>query len=294
MKKLILLSLLAPPLLLAAWGCNKKKGDDQSPRPRNITIRTDGSTTLFQVTKRGADRFMELHPNVTLTVTQSSSGTGIKKLIAGEIEIGRAARDPKPREFARAREKGIVLKPFQIAHDALAIVVHPSRYALVKGLTREQVRRIFFEGTLTKWAELSPTASGSIVVYVRDQKSSGAAETFTEHVTGKGDTPYVRGARPLKITTEMVPSVARDPNGIAFTPFVFVDETVRAVSYGKSSASLVPATIPNIRRGTYLLRRNLFLLTRGTPQGALNEFIQFMLSIEGQRIVRLENLIPIR
>ena len=52
-------------------------------------------------------------------------------------------------------------------------------------------------------------------------------------------------------------------------------------------------SIASIRDLSYPLRRDLFLVTRGTPTGTSNELIQFMLGSQGQKILTGADLIPL-
>ena len=50
----------------------------------------------------------------------------------------------------------------------------------------------------------------------------------------------------------------------------------------------------NIRNGSYKLVRPFLFLTRGEPTGAVKAFIDFVLSDEGQALVKKEGLIPVK
>jgi phosphate transport system substrate-binding protein len=51
-------------------------------------------------------------------------------------------------------------------------------------------------------------------------------------------------------------------------------------------------TIEAIVAGHYQLVRPVFFLTKGAPEGAAKEFIDFVLSTDGQGIIKKNGLIP--
>lgn len=259
------------------------RGRDRSKEVEEL-LRIDGAATLYPLLSQAAERFRLLHPEIQVIMAQSSSGKAVEHLLSGDIDIGGTSRPPSLSEFIVAEKQAIPLKAYPIAYDALAIVVHPDKYALIDALTREQVRGIFFDGSLTEWPQLHPEATGTITPYVRDQEHSGTAAAATKYITGASDTPYVDAAVDMDTTTLVVSAVARDPDGIGFAPFTELDGSVRALGFGEDPDSLVPLNVQTIRDLRYPLRRNLFLMTNGTPVGRVNEFIRFMLGSDSRDI----------
>jgi phosphate transport system substrate-binding protein len=50
----------------------------------------------------------------------------------------------------------------------------------------------------------------------------------------------------------------------------------------------------NVIEGIYLLARPVFFLTKGEPSGLVKEFIDFVMSKEGQDLIKEKGLIPAR
>jgi phosphate transport system substrate-binding protein len=46
--------------------------------------------------------------------------------------------------------------------------------------------------------------------------------------------------------------------------------------------------------GSYKLVRPVFFLTKGAPEGAAKEFIDYVLSAEGQDTIKKNGLIPVK
>jgi len=67
---------------------------------------------------------------------------------------------------------------------------------------------------------------------------------------------------------------------------------VKALHLQVDGTSVEP-TLETIRDGRYPLSRPLFLLTKGQPGGLAKEYIDFILSDEGQEIVARAEYIPL-
>jgi phosphate transport system substrate-binding protein len=81
--------------------------------------------------------------------------------------------------------------------------------------------------------------------------------------------------------------VATDPYAIGYISLGIVDDKVKAVSINK-----VAATITAIKDRKYRIVRPFIYVTFGEPNHTARVFIDFVLSREGQNILRKEGLIP--
>ena len=141
-----LTSALASPNILQAGAKTVTK---TFVKTAGLAMKLDiaGSTTVAPIVEEAARRFSRLYPGFKISVAAIGSGPGVKAVGGGEVDIGMASRDLKREEFERWPD----LKPFRIAVDSIAVVVHPSNP--VDGLTLEQVARIF-AGEITSWREV--------------------------------------------------------------------------------------------------------------------------------------------
>lgn len=81
-------------------------------------------------------------------------------------------------------------------------------------------------------------------------------------------------------TDVMLTSVSGDPYAIGYVSMGSLNETVKAVAVDG-----VEATTENIVNGTYAVSRPFNIATNGEPTGLVKDFIDFILSAEGQAIV---------
>lgn len=83
--------------------------------------------------------------------------------------------------------------------------------------------------------------------------------------------------------------VAHDPAAIGFISLGLVNDQVRALALDGAAA-----TDANIRAKSYRLVRPFLFLSRGVPAGLAKQFVDFVLSDEGQTLVAKEGLLSIR
>ena len=102
-------------------------------RSHSITIA--GSTSVQPFAEKLAEIFMEVHPDMIVNVQGGGSTAGINSCRSGAAEIGTCSRE------LRDDEKD--LRRIVIAHDGIAIIVHPGNP--ITDLTIEQLGG-FFQG----------------------------------------------------------------------------------------------------------------------------------------------------
>ena len=217
------------------------------------------------------------------------SGTGIAALIDGTCHIANASRAMKPAEWERAVARGIYPYHWYIATDGLAIVVHPANP--ITQLTFDQIRDIYL-GKVKNWKELGGLDL-PIVVVSRDT-ASGTFEVFKEEVL-RGEEVRTPGALFQPSNAAVVASVAPSPGAIGYIGVGYLNPRVKAVAVARDPAGpFVEPTFQAVVAGTYPITRPLFMITNGFPSGIVREFILFVLSDEGQRLVQEAGYVPIR
>lgn len=88
-------------------------------------------------------------------------------------------------------------------------------------------------------------------------------------------------------STEVVLSnVADDPNAIGYVSLGALNERVKALQING-----VDATVENIKNGSYEISRPFNIATNGTPSEVTQDFINFILSADGQTVVESKGYI---
>jgi len=251
-----------------------------------ITVK--GSDTMVILAQRWAEKYMSANPGVVIQVTGGGSGTGIAALINGTTDICASSRPMKPSEReklkARYNTLGVEIKT---ARDGLSIYFHESNP--VKELTLQQVKDIY-TGKITNWKELGGNDS-RIIVYGREN-SSGTYVYFKDNILGGAD--FVSSMQSLPGTAAVVNAVSKDRNAIGFGGAAYaVGVKDAAIKVDAKSKAFLP-TPENIKSGDYPIARFLYMYTRTRPSGDIKNFIDWILSQEGQSIVNEVGYFPVR
>jgi phosphate transport system substrate-binding protein len=251
-----------------------------------ITVK--GSDTMVILAQRWAETYMKKNPNVTIQVTGGGSGTGISALINGTTDVCNASRPMKPAEKQKLKQRfstlGVEIKA---AKDGIALYVHESNP--VQELTLKQVKEIY-TGKITNWKQVGG-ADARIILYSREN-NSGTYVYFKDVVLEAQD--YAPNCQNMPGTAAVVNAVAKDPNGIGYG----------GAAYGKGIRDLKikadensPAYIPNaetVGNGTYPITRFLYMYVKSRPTGAMKEYVDWILSDDGQSIVSRVGYFPLR
>jgi phosphate transport system substrate-binding protein len=272
-------------IFLTAAGC--VSNSPASSREIQGTLNINGSAVMSPVMAKEAVAFNAAHPKADIISGQSSSGAGIRDLSLGSIDIATTSQLPKQTEYSLAQSNGKTLYLTVIAYDALNVVVNPANP--VNDLSKDQLKEIFFTGTINDWSQVSNgKKSGKIHVYGADPALFGTASFFNQVISENGSTPYVKGYNKIGSALDLQNQVINDPDGITYTSNNLITSQVKVLSINgflPSQATVLDTTYP--------ISRQLFVVTDGAPSGLAKEFINFLMSSKGQQIISDEGLFPI-
>lgn len=241
--------------------------------------RIKGSDTVLPLSQQEAASYLKSNPKQSVTVTGGGSGVGISALIAGTTDIAQSSRKIKFDERERITGAGKQVKEVVIAHDALAVITHPSNP--VSALTREQLEGIF-TGKITNWKELGGKDL-KIVPYARET-SSGTYEFFRERVLNNKN--YLSGILSMPATGAIIQSVSQTPGAIGYVGLAYLTTSVKSlrISYDGGKTFVEPS-VANAKNGSYPIVRPLYYYYLGHTETKVKPFIDYVLSPIGQKIV---------
>ena len=252
----------------------------------SITVK--GSDTMVLLGQKWAEVYMQKSPGVQIQVTGGGSGTGIAALINGTTDIAEASRAMKPTEISSAQSKqGGKVKEIPVALDALSIYVNTANP--LTELSLPQARKIY-TGQVTNWKEVGGN-DAPITLYSREN-NSGTYVFFKEHVLQNDD--YDPSAQTLPGTASVVNAVAHDPNGIGYGGIAYA-EGIKPLKIKKDdNAPAVEGTLENAQSGKYGLARELYFYMFPNKNKAADEFVAWVLSPDGQKIVTDVGYYPLK
>jgi phosphate transport system substrate-binding protein len=288
-----LAAVLAVGLLQA--GCGKSSSGGSSTSVAAVSIQNKGSDTMVNLAQGWAEEYRKVAPNVDVEVSGGGSGQGIAALIKGAIDIANCSRNMKPEEVDQAtKNTGKIPKEFVVGYDGLAIYVHKDNP--LDEITFEQLSEIFAEGgKITKWSDLGvkiPNASSDEIVRVSRQSSSGTYEFFREHVLNKKD--FKLGSRDMNGSKEVVELVSSTLTAIGYSGMGYASPGVKMLKVAqKAGQPFYAPTVQNTLEKTYPISRSLLVYTLGEPQGPVKQYIDWMLSDAGQKVVEATGYVPV-
>jgi phosphate transport system substrate-binding protein len=293
-NRVITLAGVTAALGLLACGCGKS-GNDSGGVGATTTIQNKGSDTMVNLAQSWAEEYKKVAPTVDVEVSGGGSGVGIAALIKGTVDLANSSRDMKPEEIEQAKKNtGKAPKQITVGYDALAIYVHKDNP--LNEITMEQIAQIYAEGgTITKWSDLGvriPNAATEEIVRVSRQSSSGTYEFLREHVLNKKD--FKLGSRDMNGSKEVVELVASTPTAIGYSGMGYNTPAVKMLKVKKTAAD--PAYEPSVANTlakTYPIARSLEVYTLGEPEGALKDYVNWILSDPGQKVVESTGYVPL-
>jgi phosphate transport system substrate-binding protein len=251
------------------------------------TIKISGSTTVLPIVQKAADQYMATHPDADIQVSGGGSGGGIQAIGAKNVDIGMTSREVTKDEMA----KNPAFVVTTIAQDGIAIVVNPAN--TIQYITLDQIKNIYL-GKTTKWSEISganvPNTNNQIVVIGRDS-ASGTRTYFDETILLKA-TPTNKMLE-KNSNGAVLQTVAQTPGSIGYVSIGFVSKDVKAIPVWYNAQKIVAPTLDNVKTKTYPVSRDLYIITNGQPTGLAGDFIKYILSADGQKIVADEGYVTL-
>lgn len=236
------------------------------------SITLAGSTAFQPFAEKLAEQFMVKNPNVNVTVQGGGSAVGIQSASSGAAQIGMADLVTLPEEA-----KG--LTSTVVAKDGIAIVINPKNK--VNNLTTDQARDIF-NGKIVNWKEVG--GDDVPITVVSREAGSGTRTSFEQILTNinlKKDALIQDSNGTIRET------VANDANSVGYLSHGLINEKIKAIKIDD-----VECTSEMIIAGQYKLVRPIFLLVKGEMVGEVKNFIDYILSVEGQKTIKDNGLLP--
>ena len=279
-----------------------------SQKKKDRTIRLSGAFALYPLAIKWTEEYKKEHPEIRFNITGGGAGKGLADALSGVVDLGMFSREITQEE----KDKGTWWIGLTI--DAVIPSVsqqNPYLSQLKKrGLTREEFKGIYIDGSIKNWGELLKIPEGNdMVIYTRSD-ACGAAETFAQYLGGKQEELLGIG---IFGDPGLAEAVLKDPLGIGFNNTIYVYD----VNTGKKrpGSEVIPIDINGngvidreenfydtfeevltaIASGIYPSppARELYFVANGKPQKqAVLDFLRWTLT-EGQKYVAEAGYVPI-
>jgi phosphate transport system substrate-binding protein len=259
-------------------------------------IQNKGSDTLVNVAQAWAEEYRKVNPDVAVSVTGGGSGTGIAALINGTVDLANASRKMKEKEVTLAKKRGQNPVEHVVGYDALAVFIHTDNP--LDSIAIPKLADIYGEGGKTNnWKQLDievPGCKGQEMVLVSRQNNSGTYAYFRKAVLGK-KRDYILGTRDMHGSKDVVDLVEKTPCAIGYSGLAYATDHIKMLCISKEDGGeCVNPSVASASDGSYPIARPLFMYTNGEPQGAVKDYLDWILSDEGQCIILNKGYAPVR
>lgn len=249
--------------------------------PLSITgdIITAGSSTVFPLSERMAERFQDEGYAGNITVDSIGSGAGYERFcVAGESDISNASRAIKDSEIESCQAIGREPIEFRVGTDALAVTVSQEN-DFIEDATFEELALIF--STAETWADVNPDWPDEPIQRFIPGTDSGTFDYFVEAIYESDEEPILAAGN-LQLSEDdnvLVQGVEGSPYAIGFFGYAYYNENQDKLK-ALSLEGIAP-TAETAEDGSYPLARPLFIysdanIIQEKPQ--VGAFINFYLT----------------
>lgn len=259
----LLISVFAAGLALTGCG-----GNDAGESGSSGKITVSGSSALLPLAKDAAKKFKAKNDQVSITLNAGGSGTGLKQVFEGSVDIGNSdvfAKEKLPE--AKAAE----LVDYKVAVTVMAPVVSKEIGTNVKSLTKAQLQDIF-TGKVTNWKDVG--GLDEAVVLITRPSTSGTRALFTKYALD-GKEELSNKSMETDDSGTLVQTVSQTKGAIGYV----------ALSYLMNNNTVTPLaidgvepTLDNVYNGKYPVWGYEHMYTKGEAAGAVKAFIDFIMS----------------
>jgi phosphate transport system substrate-binding protein len=132
------------------------------------------------------------------------------------------------------------------------------------------------------------------MILVSRQNNSGTYAYFRKAVLGKRR-DYKLGTRDMHGSKDVVDLVEKTPCAIGYSGLAYATPHVKLACIAKEMGG--PCVMPSIESasdGSYPISRPLFMYTNGEPKGKIKDYLDWILSDEGQCIILKKGYASVR
>jgi phosphate transport system substrate-binding protein len=245
-----------------------------------------GSSTVFPLSERMAERFQDEGYEGNITIDSIGSGAGFERFCEqGETDISNASRPIKDSEVESCRAIGRDPLEFRVGTDALAVVVSQEN-DFIANASFDELAQIF--GAAERWSDVNPEWPEEEILRFIPGTDSGTFDFFVEEIFDKDETSILSAANTQLSEDDnvLVQGILGSPYAIGFFGYAYYAENTDVLKV--LSIEGVEPTLATVDGGSYPLARPLFMYTTAEimqekPQVAA--FLNFYLTYVNEEII---------
>lgn len=256
--------VLIVAIMMAFTACGGSKSSSGSGSSSGGKLSASGSSALQPLAKQAADDYMKDHSGVSITVSGGGSGTGLKQVSEGSVDIGNSDVEADEKLDKGTASK---LKDHKVALVTVAPVVN-SKLG-VKNLTTKQLIGIF-TGEIKNWKEVG--GPDLKIMLVTRPNSSGTRALFKQYAM-EGKEEASKSALETDDSGTLMETVEKNKGAIGYVALSYLTDTKKAVAV---SIDGVEPTLENTYSGKYNVWGYEHMYTKGDGSKTAQKFIKFL------------------
>ncbi|MCI6407954.1 phosphate ABC transporter substrate-binding protein [Veillonella caviae] len=239
------------------------------------TITASGSSALLPLAKDAANDFKAKYADVSITLNGGGSGTGLKQVSEGSVNIGNS---DVAAETKLSKEKAAELVDHKVAVVTIAPVVNKKIGDVVQSLTKQQLQDIF-TGKVTNWKDVG--GPDLKIMLVTRPATSGTRALFSEYALDK-QAEATNKSLETDDSGTLIQTIADNEGAIGYVSLSYLVNNDKVATV---SIDGVAPTLENTYNGKYSVWGYEHMYTKGNPNEVIKAFIDFIMSDEyGQKL----------
>ncbi len=259
LRRLWIAPAVAGWLLLSA--CSGEPRAVEAVRP-TLRIATDEASA--PLVESLLNTYEARNPQALLALSPGSRDTVLLQVAAGQVDAALVLHPPDRSDLFAT----------PVGREVIALIANHD--VPIGSLYRRDVRAVF-SGQVLAW-DAPVGADTPIAVVTREQGDSTRLALKSLVLEGQPITP---SARLAASNAEMLSLVATIPGAVGYVPSSFLDDSVVALDYEGA-----PPTLEAAAGNTYPLTDTVQFVAIAEPVGSLHAFLDWILSDEGQAVVK--------
>ncbi|MBX9258612.1 substrate-binding domain-containing protein [Desmonostoc muscorum CCALA 125] len=242
-------------------------------------IKIGGSSSTVTVLKLLAQAYQSQNTNVKIEFISNSQSEGAIAALKNDIiDIAGSSHQLKPEE-----DNGKI-QYREIAQDLLVVATNKNVKNVIN-LSTEQLKAIY-KGDITNWRELGG-ADANILLLDRPEDES-AKKLLRKYYLG--DDKTTTKAVILNKEGELSETLQSTPNSIG--TFSLASSLINKLPVNHLNLNGVAPQAQNFANGKYQMVRHIGILWEKAPSAATQDFIDFIFSSEGKKILKNNGFLP--
>lgn len=276
LTKIVLSGLMG--ISLVACGSSNSSSETTVPETTSTTetksetatlsgsLTASGSSALLPLAQAAAEAFMKTNADASIVVNGGGSGTGLKQVAEGSVDIGNSDVTAEEK-LAADTAKDLV------DHKVATVIVAPvvNKELGITNLTTEQLISIF-TGETKNWSEVG--GPDEEILLVTRPSSSGTRALFKSWALN-GEEEASNEALETDDSGTLVQTISDNKGAIGYVALSYLvnNDSIQSVSIDG-----VEATLDNTYNGTYKVWGYEHMYTKGEGSELAQAFIEYMMS----------------